>query len=174
MVQAFLQGENEAFEALFERYRSRIFGYVRRLVRDRDLAEEIFQEVFLHLFRQAPGFDPTRSFRAWFFRLAHNRAMDILRRRRGKGRFEDVEEDSAAWGVEPSAEDRALEAASARRLERLLGSLGEDQRAVVLLKFVEGLTYEEIAGVLDCPVGTAKSRAHHALRRLREMVEREK
>lgn len=170
LLQDFLEGSQKAFEALFERYRDRIFGYLMRLVRDRALAEELFQEVFLHLFRRAGRFDTSRSFRAWFFRVAHNRAVDFLRTDREGRNAEEFKEDASIALSSPSAEELALESESSRKLEEMLQRLSEEHRSVLLLRFQEGLTYEEIAEVVGCPVGTAKSRAHHAIRRLRELA----
>jgi RNA polymerase sigma-70 factor (ECF subfamily) len=174
LLKAFLGGQERAFEELFERYRDRIFGYLIRLVRDRSLAEELFQEVFLHLFRRASRFDASRTFRSWFFRVAHNRAVDFLRRGERSGNFEELREDVTETKQEVSPEQMVLEAESARFLDQSLYRLSDDHRSVLLLKFKEGLTYEEIAEVVGCPVGTAKSRTHHALRQLRELIGKEK
>jgi len=175
LLRAFLGGDERAFEVLFDRYRDRIFGYLRRLVADHALAEEIFQEVFLQLFRRASRFDASRSFRSWFFSLAHNRAMDLLRGSGGKKErgLTAGTENLPAEEPQPSPEDLVVGIEAARSLERMLQRLSGEHRAVLLLRFREGLTYEEIAEVVGCPLGTAKSRVHHALRRLREMMGRE-
>lgn len=167
-----LQGGNQrAFEIIFNRYQGRVFGYLIRLVRDQPLAEEIFQEVFLHLYRRASKFDTSRSFRSWFFRVAHNRAMDFLRENPERENLELLKEDLLESA--PTPEDLALKAESGRDLDQMLHLLSEEHRSVLLLKFKEGLTYEEIAEVINCPVGTAKSRTHHAIKNLRDLMGKE-
>ena len=170
LIKSFQEGDKKAFEAIFRRYQGRIYGYLFHLVRDQALAEEVFQEAFFHLFRRASQFDSLRTFRSWFFRVAHNRAIDFLRENRERGKHERFEEEFSA--LAPSPEDLVLEAESTRFLGRILQMLSEEHRSVLLLRFKEGLTYEEVAEVIGCPVGTAKSRTHHAIRKLRELMEK--
>lgn len=172
LFKSFQEGDQRAFETIFQRYRGRIFDYLIRLVRDQAIAEEIFQEVFLHLFRHASQFDSSRTFRPWFFRVAHNRAMDFFRKNPERGNLEKLQEEFPQ--STPSPEDLALSAESVRTLDRMLQLLSEEHRSVLLLRFKEDLTYEEVAEVFDCPVGTAKSRMHHAIKNLRELMEKER
>lgn len=173
LLQSFLGGNKRAFEVLFRRYQGRIFGYLHRLVRDEAAAEDLFQEVFLHLSQVAARFDGSRSFRSWFFCVAHNRAMDFLRKNRRRNKFEEVKEEVLSSSADPSPEKLAMEAEFSRILDRMFQTLSAEHRATLLLRFNEGLTHEEIAEVMNCPVGTAKSRTRNALRRIREMMEKE-
>ena len=171
LVKSFQEGDQSAFETIFLRYRGRIYGYLIRLIRDQAVAEEMFQEVFLHLFRRASQFDSTRTFRSWFFRVAHNRTMDFFRKNQERENLEQLED---LLESPPSPEELALKAETARDLDQMLQLLSEEHRSVLLLRFKEDLTYEEVAEVFDCPVGTAKSRTHHAIKNLRELMEKVK
>ena len=172
LFKSFQEGNQRAFETIFQRYRGPIFDYLLWLIRDQAIAEEIFQEAFLHLFRRTSQFDSSRSFRPWFFRVAHNRAMDFFRKNPERGNLEKLQEEFPQPA--PSPEDLVLRAESVRRLDRMLHLLSEEHRSVLLLKFKEDLTYEEIAEVIDCPVGTAKSRMHHAIKNLQDLMEKER
>jgi len=172
LFKSFQEGNQRAFETIFQRYRGPIFDYLIRLIRDQAIAEEIFQEAFLHLFRRTSQFDSSRTFRPWFFRVAHNRAMDFFRKNPERGNLEKLQEEFPQSA--PSPEYLALKAESARDLDQMLHLLSEEHRSVLLLKFKEDLTYEEIAEVIDCPVGTAKSRMHHAIKNLQDLMKKER
>jgi len=164
LVLAVRGGETDAFELLYERYEGRLFGYIIRLVKERDLAEDIFQDVFLTVLRDE-SFDPARGrFSAWVFRVARNRCLQLVRDRSNQARLLSAEDDST-----PShqPEDTRLDAFSVRTA---LAALTEDQQQVLILKQVGGLSYSEIATALGIAEGTAKSRLHGATRAFRKRL----
>jgi len=160
-------GDRAAFELLYQRYYPRLFAFVRRLSRRGSLIEEVVDDTLLAVWRQAGSFDGRSRVSSWIFGIAYRRTMRSLER---QGRRPEVAELSAAGETADGRPDpeRRLEASRARReLESALGELPEEQRAVVELTFVAGLSYSEIAATLDCPVNTVKTRMFHARRRLR-------
>ncbi|MCL4836657.1 MAG: sigma-70 family RNA polymerase sigma factor [Thermoanaerobaculia bacterium] len=160
-------GSTEAFAELVRRFERPVFGLVVRLVRDPALAEDLAQEVFLRAWRALPTFDPERRFASWLLRIAHNGAIDALRRRRAafllpleppgdeEGREREIADPSA---VDPEA--RAVGRDLARALERALARLRPEYRSALLLRFQRQLAYEEIAEVLGLPLGTVKTFLH--------------
>jgi RNA polymerase sigma-70 factor (ECF subfamily) len=163
------EGSPEAFARLVERYERPVFGLIVRLVRDPALAEDLAQEAFLRAWRALASFDPERRFASWLLRIAHNAAIDALRRRRTMPLVSLVmEDDGEEEGRErelpdlaaPNPEERAAGRDLARALERALSSLREEYRAALLLRFGQQLSYEEIAEVLSLPLGTVKTFLH--------------
>lgn len=168
-------GELGAFDELFDRYRRGILAYVIGLVRDRGLAEDIVQEVFLRLVRRCRDIDPKRGASAWLYRVARNLAIDTLRRRKHEvvpenGEFVAGTRDQMAVGSGP---DRDLMARERAELVRAaLDSVPAKERDVLLLHYYGGLTFQEISKVVRRPLGTVLWQARRAVRRLREQADR--
>ncbi len=176
------KGQKEAFGELVRRYEKELYGYLRRLVGDPTLAEDIFQSTFLQLYQKADHYEPGRAVRPWLYALATNLAIDAMRRagRRQAVSLDRLHEQSeeqnagsllqllAAQEKEPLQNLEAKE--RAELVQRALLELPEPMRAVVLLAYYRGLKYNEIADILGIPLGTVKSRLHMALRRLYELL----
>jgi len=174
------EGSEEAFRELVERFEGPVYRLVVRIVRRGDLAEEIAQEAFLKAWKALARFDPERRFSSWLFKIAHNTALDSLRRGGSEEALSldaPVEEGGRApeLPADPNAEDpfdRTAARHAGRALEEAIRELRPAYREVLLLRFAEGLAYEEIAEVTGAPLGTVKVHIHRArqelARRLRE------
>ena len=164
------RGEVGAFDALFDRHRAGVFAYALAMLHDRGIAEDVVQEVFVEMARRADRLDPARGAAAWLYRVARNRAIDRLRRRR---RLEfpgdDVLAERGARVPDPgSAPDAGLaDAETAAGLRRAVDALPERERDVLLMRFYGGLTFQEVARAVRRPLGTVLWQAHRALGRLR-------
>jgi RNA polymerase sigma-70 factor (ECF subfamily) len=161
-------GDMAAFDRLYERYEVRLFAYVRGLVRDRQDAEEIFHDAFLAALKDATSAFDDGGFRAWLYRVARNLSLNRVRASgRHARRVEQaaVEENFVARADE-ELESRELGAALGVAVERLPPVLGE----LYHLRS-SGLSYEQIAGVVDVPLGTVKSRMHQLVQTLRKELE---
>lgn len=172
-----------ALEELLSRYRNRLMAFIYSVVRDYHLAEDIFQETFLRVYREARGFREGSSFKTWLYTIALNLARDALRR--SKRRPEISLETEMGSGREgepgrvsdliPGREPGPREEAGGRELEEILerelSVLSEDHRRVIVLSRLNGLKYREIAEVLGIPSGTVRSRLHYALEQLRRGME---
>lgn len=166
-----LDGSQEAYRELLERYQRPVFGLIQRMVRDPSLAEDLAQEVFVKAFRALSTFDRQRKFSSWLFKIAHNTAIDQLRRHQPQtvpleAQTED-EPDLVAVIADATSEspEKALERRDLiRALEAAINRLRPEYREVVILRFKEGLAYEEIAEVTDLPLGTVKTHLFRARR----------
>jgi RNA polymerase sigma-70 factor (ECF subfamily) len=154
-------GDEQAFARLLDRFGPKTLRYLRHIVGDD--ADDVQQEVWLDVYRRVSQLATPRSFVSWLFTITRHRAVDYLRRRR---RARELLEDVAA---ESLVYDEAVDQPDAPDLPELSTALANLQplhREVLLLRYQDDLSYEEIAAVVGCSVGTVKSRLHHAKRRL--------
>ncbi len=167
-----LAGDLSAFERLVERHRSVVYRVAARIVGEEE-AEDVAQDAFLRAFHRLSRFRRESPFRAWLLRITHNAALDSLSRRRAVSLEEEPEESDepgvGSWRT-PAQE---LEVTERRdRLAAKLRLLQPAHRAVLVLRDLEGLSYEEIAEVTDAPLGSVKGRLHRARRELIEILRR--
>jgi RNA polymerase sigma-70 factor (ECF subfamily) len=173
-------GDRRALEQLYERHRNRLMGFLVRAAGNRDLAEDAFQEVWIKVIRGIGSFDPDRgAFRTWLFRVARNATVDLLRRERHR-RAPSLNRPVGETGTEaielvgsssPGPDRRSDGRRMVVELEGALGGLDERQRAAILLRHQQGLTYAEVAEALDVPEGTAKTLIHRGVQALRRTLE---
>lgn len=165
LVERVVGGDDGAFSELYARYSSLVYGTGIRYLGDRGAAEDLVQDVFVAVWRNAGRFDPSKaSFATWLYRITRNRAMDLIRRRRVRSRklFETFEE--------ASEEDHSTAVLRGFELFEALARLSPEHREVVMLSYFEGLSQREISERTDLPLGTVKSRATAALRALRSAI----
>ncbi len=171
LLRGIAAGSPEAFRGFYRRWAPRLGPFLTRAAGSPDVAEDLLQEAFLRIMRAAPGFEPRSAVSAWVYRICANLAYSHWRRV-ARSPFQEGDPlvmgaliaDERAESPADRHERREFRAALTAALERLPAN----QRLVFLLKADRGLTYEEIAAVLQCPEGTAKSRFHYAVLRLRE------
>ena len=182
LVRRTREGDRDAFRELVERYQRRVGALALGMLRSRDDALDVVQETFAKAYQYLDRFKGDSSFYTWLYRIAFNLCIDHQRREGKLADFRpqhaesgEVEPPPAADGPPPDEPfHRARSAEIGRRLEQAMRELTPDHRAVILLREVEGLSYEEISRVLECPKGTVMSRLHYARRqlqsRLRELL----
>lgn len=170
----FRRGDRESLDQLVRRYESPLYSLLLHLTRgDRHLAEDLFQETFLHAVRAAKTFDASKSLRTWVTAIALNLVRDEARKRKSRG---EVLLEGTNWGEEDRPQPRASGdppaelREEARRVRSALAQLTDKEREIVLLHFYQGLTLAEAAEALEAPIGTMKSRLHSALSRLRDLL----
>ncbi len=167
-------GAQAAYADLLRRYERPVYALIVRMLRDPGLAEELAQEVFLKAFRSLDGYDTQRKFSSWLFKIAHNTAVDQLRRRGVETEPLDDERDEGGGGRLRQLADPKAETPEAARLradlrlalEASIAGLRPVYREVVVLRFQEELSYEEIAEVTGLPLGTVKTFIHRARKEL--------
>jgi len=157
-----------AFETFFRAHGSGVHRFVRDLVRDDGLAEELTSDVMVEVWRNAGKYGGRSRARTWVFGIAHHKAIDALRKRRATLVPLDDLLGAVSGGETP--EDAALRADERRRLDAALASLSAEHRAALELTYVEGFSQKEIAEIVGVPVATVKTRAFYAKQRLRDAL----
>lgn len=171
-------GEQAAFlERAIEQYGNATYNFAFRLTHNEADARDLTQEAFIRVYKAWRSFKPGTSFLSWIYRIVTNLYRDELRRRKGRYQQEipDDNEPQAFNGGRPLAVapiDDYVEGHFSEPLAKALDELGADQRQIVLLADVEGFSYQEIADIVGCRVGTVRSRLHRARGELRKLVNR--
>jgi len=171
VVRAFLEGHDRAFDELVSRYQTRLLNFIYRTVGDRERAEDLVQEVFIRIYRHLHRFDQTKKFSTWAYTIASNLAKNELRNRSRNPLvlFQTIkrnwEADHRPLQFEDSSSrpDDLFRKRHLRELvEQSVSQLPEHHRVVFVLRELEGKTYEEIAEITGCNLGTVKSRLNRA------------
>jgi RNA polymerase sigma-70 factor (ECF subfamily) len=158
-------GDRDAFAELIKRYEKPLRYFVCRLLDDAQIAEDIFQETWLTVIRQIHTLRDADAFRAWLYRVARNKVYQQLRT---KNRFSPLDENTA---IINGNHDDVFCAEDAAKIHKCLKKLVPEHREVLMLRFLEQMSYQQIAEVLNCNPGTVKSRIYYAKRSLREKME---
>jgi RNA polymerase sigma-70 factor (ECF subfamily) len=172
------QGDREAFATLVRRHQGRAFNLAYQMVRNREDALDISQEAFARAYTSLPTFKGEASFSTWLHRIVVNLAIDSLRRKRvaGTTSYDDTRAVPEEPEAEPSTRDdpaAALESKQVRGLlARGIAQLPPAQQAVLVLREIEGMTYEEISQAVGCSLGTVMSRLFYARRRLQQVLKK--
>ena len=170
LVHRLLQRDMRAFEQLYDRHSRLVYGLVFRIVQQAGTAEEIVQDVFLQLWRNAARYDTSRGpFLPWLLTMARNRALDTLRlKSERQRRREDQSEELPAICAAPAFEQQLDDKRRVSQVRSLMTSLQPQQKRAIELAYFEGLSHTEIADTLKEPLGTVKSWIRNGLSRLRE------
>ena len=156
-------GDEAAFAELVERYSPRLRYFLRKLLASADQAEDALQDVWLDVFRHLPRLADPQALRAWLYRIARDRAFARLR----KARRIEQPLDEAGIVDQAAAEENDFSPEDAARIHAALDELPPEQREVLVLRFLEEMSYEEIARVVGCQLGTVRSRIHYGKRALK-------
>lgn len=172
--------DEAAFEQIMSLYADRLYNYILRMVGNATDAEDLVQETFLRAYQGLPNFDGRASLGTWLYRIATNLCIDHQRRRARRAptvsysAHDDEDGETAEWDFPDQQTPNPLEAALNRELEAVveeaIGKLSPKLKTVLVLYDVEELSYEEIARVLNIPIGTVKSRLNHARTQIQRAV----
>jgi len=171
-------GDRAAFRTLFDRYNRRAYGVAFGVVKNQQDAADVVQEAFIKVHRHLDGFQGNSSFYTWLYRIVMNLSIDHLRRKKKVTEFDETvrKDDALADGatLPQSAHENPAKAIARKeltdQLHAALAELPEYHRAVIVLREVEGLSYEEMAKILKVPKGTIMSRLFHARRKMQERL----
>lgn len=177
LVERARAGERAAFDLLVARYQSRLLRLVLRLLRDQAEAEDVVQETFLKAYRALPRFRGEAAFYTWLYRIALNGARNAVLRRRQRGAPQGVTPAQlpAPVGEIGTPESMLLSKQVMQTIDAAMEALPLELRTAIVLREIEGLSYEEIAQIMECPLGTVRSRIFRAreaiARRLRPLLD---
>lgn len=175
------QGREAAFRELVRRYERPVFSLIFRMVRDREIAEDLAQDTFIKVLNNIDRYRPEFKLSSWLFKIANNVAIDHLRKRQldtvsmeGSPHAATATEIEATSFEIASQQESPLDEMEARELgssiERAIAALRPEYRSCIMLRHVEGRSYEEIAAILDLPLGTVKTYIHRARHELRDAL----
>lgn len=171
VVSAFLQGEERAFQELVERYQTRLLNFIYRTIGDRERAEDLVQEVFIRVYRHLHRFDRSKKFSTWIYTIASNLAKNELRNRSRnplvlfqaiRKTWQDDERPLQFEDPQGRPDDLFRKRHLKELVDDSVGKLPEHHRQVFILRELEGKSYEEIAEITECNLGTVKSRLNRA------------
>lgn len=183
VVRHALEGRDSAFRELLSRYERPVFSLVVRMVRNPSVAEDLAQEAFIKAFHALDRYDPSYKFSNWIFKIANNLTIDHLRRREldtvsldeapgdagNRGGDEGLRMQIPDRGETPEAYTESRELGG--RIEAAIGRLRPEYRAAILLRHVEGHAYDEIADIMELPLGTVKTYIHRGRSELKDMLQ---
>ena len=175
LVERTLQGDREAFEALLGRYARLIYNFISNYVGDYDVAQDAFQEAFLRAYKNLSKYNLGTNFSAWLHKVALNACKDCLKKVKRRERMEtregeDFDPLDLVAGSEPPPHLQLERGELREAVQAALDQLSDVHRQVILFYQFQGFSYEEIAAMMNCPLGTVKSRIHYAMRRLGELI----
>lgn len=176
LIQATLAGDTDAFGQLVVRYQDRLYNSLMLMVKSPEDARDLAQEAFVHAFRKLDSFRGDAQFYTWLFRIAVNATISF-RRKAARQKTSSVETAKEAAGIEP-VDERGGARPSGRMevqeeqelVRRALSELSDEFRQAIVLTEIEGLSYEDAAEAVGCPIGTIRSRIHRARNELREKL----
>jgi RNA polymerase sigma-70 factor (ECF subfamily) len=186
LIRSYIEGNDFAFELLLTRHKERIFSYLISIVKNRKIAEDVFQDTFFKIIRtlKKGSYNEEGKFLPWAMRIAHNLAIDHFRRIKKmptisessfKGKDnEDFDIFSVLNMKEGSIEDEMIEAQIHKNVRNLLGHLPEDQKEVVFMRHFKGMGFKDIAEAKNISINTALGRMRYALINLRKIAEKRK
>lgn len=169
------RGDHGAFRVLAERYRTRVFRFIYKMLHDEEVAEDLAQETFLRVFKRANTYKPGSNFSIWLYTIAKNLTFNRVRdeKRQPLGLADQVDPrywDVATTDVGPDPLEMSQREEIRRTVNSGLAQLPPKFKAAVILRDIEGFEYEQIAKILRCPLGTVKSRVNRGRLRLRDLI----
>ena len=176
LLNRYLAGDRGAISQLIERHSNRVRDYIRMMVKDRDLADDILQETFIKAVRviDEGRYADTGKFLSWVLRIAHNQVIDYFRSQKSSKTVNESESGYNVLGTlrfaDSTVEDKMISEQIATDVHRLVEHLPEEQREVVMLRYYSGLSFQEIADQTEVSINTALGRMRYALINLRKMI----
>lgn len=179
LISRYIRGEKSAFETLVLRHKSRIYSYVQQMVRDRELANDIFQSVFLKALETLNGgrYQEEGKFLPWLMRIAHNQCIDHFRRDKRMPMLNSTDERDVFEYLdlrEENAQDRMMRRQTYETMRKMVAHLPEEQREVLVMRIYGDLSFREIADATGVSINTALGRMRYALANLRRMMHKHK
>lgn len=175
LVELALDGDSRAFELLMEKHESKMYAVALRMCKNREDAQDCLQDAMLRIYKALPSFKGQSSFSTWAYRITMNTCLDDLRRKKVRQAQSLDQMLEVGWSPvdENNSTERHIENSELKRnLSKAIQTLPEEMRAAVVLRDVQGFSYEEIASILSTNVGTVKSRISRGREKLREILSR--
>ncbi len=173
LMVAFQQGEEAAFEQILDKYHKAIVNFIYKIVNNRAEAEELAQDVFLRIYRARHSYEPRARFSAWLYRIATNVGLKAAgRNRRSPFGFgpNEITRKEEVRAREPDAEQKLVESEMGKVIRQIIRGLPKNEKIAIILRRYEGLSYKEIADVMNCTEPAVKTYIHRGKLRLRDRI----
>jgi len=177
LVNQYMKGNDNAFDVLIKRYESKVFSYIFYAVKDKELAEDLFQDVFVKVIVRLRGgkYQETGKFQAWLMRVAHNLIIDHYRKIPEENIISNDETEidlfnDPSLAVNENREEEMINQQLVSDVKHLISRLPENQRQVLVMRYYEDLSFKEIAQLTNCSINTALGRMRYALINLKKMA----
>ncbi len=171
LLSAIAQHSEVAMEQFYQRHSSLVYHFAMKTVNNGADAAEVMNEVMMDIWRKANSFSGKSKVKTWMLGITHNKAVDAVRRKARHDGQEELQEESAE-AMQCSLQDAQSNVEDSRQVEHCMNTLKNNHRQVVYLTFFEGLSYPDIANILDIPAGTVKTRMMHAKQQLMQCLSR--
>ncbi|MFJ5763158.1 RNA polymerase sigma factor [Neobacillus sp. NPDC093182] len=171
-IEEVLSGNKQAYAQIINKYKNPLYATILRMTGNQQDAADLVQEAFIKIYHQLGKFDGKGSFSSWIYRVAINHCMDEFRKKRYKMERVEIKEKDIMDSHHP--EVIFLKNEKNRQLEKLIAGLPEEERMILLLRYVNELSYNEIGGLMSLPLSTVRNKLHRAKKRLRETIKGEK
>ena len=170
LLQRVAAGDRNAFSELYRRLQRPLFGYLMKLVREREMVEDVLNETMMEVWRQAARFEGRSSVNTWVFSIAHHRAVSRLRKKRETSL--DEEQAATIEDEAPTPDENAMSGDMSRLIGTLMEQLSFEHREILHLAYFQEFSVQEIADALDLPANTVKTRMFYARQRLKVLLEK--
>ncbi len=177
LVKLYVQGNNEAFDALLSRYNTKVYNYIYGFVHNEALAEDLFQETFIKaiITLKQGGYSESGKFSSWLMRIAHNKVFDVFRLEKHDNTVSNDEYDVDLYDysqlLEGNVEDNIVADQTIDELNYLITLLNEDQREIIKMRYFQELSFKEISDITGVSINTALGRMRYAILNLRKLAE---
>ena len=177
LVKLYVQGNNEAFDALLSRYNTKVYNYIYGFVHNEALAEDLFQETFIKaiITLKQGGYSESGKFSSWLMRIAHNKVFDVFRLEKHDNTVSNDEYDVDLYDysqlLEGNVEDNIVADQTIDELNYLITLLNEDQREIIKMRYYQDLSFKEISDITGVSINTALGRMRYAILNLRKLAE---
>lgn len=177
LVAAYAKGNNEAFDALLNRHKDRVFSYILHIVKDRDQAEDIFQETFVKAIMtiKQGRYTDSGKFSAWISRIAHNLIIDFYRQEKAENTVSTDSDETDMLNrrdlAEDNIEDRLVTEQIHEDVKRIIDALPESQREVLVMRYYRDMSFKEIAEATNVSINTALGRMRYAILNMRRIAQ---
>ncbi|MBQ4461989.1 MAG: sigma-70 family RNA polymerase sigma factor [Bacteroidaceae bacterium] len=177
LVKLYVQGNNEAFDALLSRYNTKVYNYIYGFVHNEALAEDLFQETFIKaiITLKQGGYSESGKFSSWLMRIAHNKVFDVFRLEKHDNTVSNDEYDVDLYDysqlLEGNVEDNIVADQTIDELNYLITLLNEDQREIIKMRYYQELSFKEISDITGVSINTALGRMRYAILNLRKLAE---
>ncbi|WP_313893028.1 RNA polymerase sigma factor [Psychrobacillus sp.] len=170
-IKEILLGNKQAYAHIINKYKNPLFGTILRMTKNPHDAQDLVQEAFIKVYDQLDKYDKKGSFSGWLYRVAINHCMDEFRKKRYKMKQVEIDEEKVVHVNHP--EVIYLKNEKSRQLERLIATLPKDERMIILLRYVNELSYSEISELVEVPLSDVRNKLHRAKKKMRDTVKQE-